>query len=83
MLGPHPLLTLLEPVKLTGEEKKIKNRTYVLATQQSPAPFQRFYDKVKALNDPSWKLVTMPTGHGIQIEDPEGTVALLLAELDR
>lgn len=83
VLGPHPLLTLMEPVKLTGEEKKIRNRTYVLATQQSPAPFQRFFDKVKAMNDPSWKLMTMPTGHGIQMEDPEGTAALLIAELDR
>jgi pimeloyl-ACP methyl ester carboxylesterase len=81
--GPHPLLTLTEPVKLDGSEKQIKHRTYVLANKLSPAPFQRFYDKVKALNDPSWKLMTMPTGHGIQREDPQGTAALLLAELER
>ncbi len=84
VLGPHPLLTLIEPVKLTGEGKKIKNKTYVLATGgPGPAGFQRFYDKVKALNDPSWRLLTMPTGHGIQLEDPEGTAKLLLEELDR
>jgi pimeloyl-ACP methyl ester carboxylesterase len=82
-VGPHPLLTLTEPVKLTGEEKKIKNRTYVLAAGQSPAPFQRFYDKIKAMNDPSWKLVTMPTGHAVQMEDPQGTAKLLIEELDR
>jgi pimeloyl-ACP methyl ester carboxylesterase len=82
-VGPHPLLTLMEPVKLTGEEKKIKNRTYVLAAGQSPAPFQRFYDKVKAMNDPSWKLMTMPTGHAVQMEDPQGTAKLLHEELDR
>jgi pimeloyl-ACP methyl ester carboxylesterase len=79
----HPLLTLLEPVRLSGEEKKIRNRTYVLATAEDPPPFQRFYDKVKAANDPSWRLLTRPTGHGIHVEDPAGTADLLLEELDR
>lgn len=79
----HPLLTFMEPVRLSGEEKKIRNRTYVLATGVSPPPFQFFYDKVKALNDPSWRLLTRPTGHGIHVEDPEGTAQLLLEELDR
>jgi len=83
-LGSHPLLTLMEPVKLTGEEKKIRSKTYVLANGgQGPAGFQRFYDKVKALNDSSWRLLTMPTGHGIQMEDPKGTAKLLLEELER
>lgn len=81
-LGPHPLLTLIEPVKLDGSEKQIKNRTYVLAGKP-PAGFQRFYDKVKVLNDPSWKLAILQTGHGVQSEDPEGTAKLLLEELER
>ena len=79
----HPLLTLIEPVRLSGEEKKIRNRTYVLATGENPPPFQRFYDKAKASNDPSWRLLTRPTGHGVHVEDPEGTAHLLLEELDR
>ena len=79
----HPLLTFIEPVHLSGEEKKIGNRTYVLATGESPAPFQQFYDKAKASNDPSWRLLTRPTGHGIHVEDPEGTASLILEELDR
>ncbi len=81
-VGPHPLLTLTEPVKLSGAEKQIKHRTYILASNP-PAPFQRFYDKLKALNDPSWKLATIPTGHAVQVEDPKGTAELFLAELAR
>lgn len=79
----QPLLTLIEPVHLSGEEKKIRNRTYVLATGQQPAAFQRFYDKAKASNDPSWRLLTRPTGHGVHVEDPEGTAKLILEELER
>jgi len=82
LLGFHPLLTLTEPVKLDGSEKRIKNRTYILANKP-PAPFQRFYDKVKAMNDPAWKLATLATGHVVMVEDPDGLTALLLAELSR
>ena len=83
VLGSHPLLTLIEPVKLT--ERRRRSRTALMCSPGGPGPagFQRFYDKVKALNDPSWKLVTMPTGHGIQTENPKGTAKLLLEELDR
>src|SRR5262249_1294414 len=38
---PHPLLTLIEPVKLSGAEKSIRNHTYILATKPQPAAFQR------------------------------------------
>jgi pimeloyl-ACP methyl ester carboxylesterase len=78
---PHPLLTLIEPVKLTGAERSIPNHTYILATQPQPAAFQRYYDKVR--NDPRWKTATMDCGHMILAEDPEGLVRLLLAEVGR
>jgi pimeloyl-ACP methyl ester carboxylesterase len=81
--APHPLLTLTEPLKLSGAERQVRNRTYVLATGTSPPPFQRFYDKAKAGGDPRWRLLTRPTGHGIHAEDPRGTAQLLLDELAR
>jgi len=79
--GAHPLLTLIEPVKLTGAEKTIRNHTYILATKTQPAPFQRYYDKVK--NDPAWKTVAMNCGHLVMAEDPEGLLSVLLEETDR
>ncbi len=75
-LNLHPLLTLLEPVRLDGAERKIANRTYILATQR-PA-FTRFYDKVK--DNPAWKVKTIDTGHVVMMEDPEGLVRLLIEE---
>jgi len=82
-VSPHPLLTFTEPVKLSGAEKKIKHRSYIVATGGVGPGFRHYYDKLKVLNDPSWKLVEMPTGHNIQTDDPDGLAALLLAELDR
>ena len=79
----HPLLTLTQPVKLSGAEKSIKNRTYILANKMQPAGFQRFYDKIKALNDASWRLATIATGHVVMSEDPEGLSKLLLEEVAR
>jgi len=79
--GAHPLLTLVEPVKLTGAEKKIKNNTYILATKTQPAPFQRYYDKVKS--DPRWRTVTMDCGHLVMADDPEGLLGVLREEAAR
>jgi pimeloyl-ACP methyl ester carboxylesterase len=76
--GPHPLLTLIEPVKLTGAEKAIPNHTYILATKTQPAPFQRYYDRVK--DDRRWKTVTMDCGHLVMAEDPQGLLKVLREE---
>jgi pimeloyl-ACP methyl ester carboxylesterase len=79
--GPHPLLTLIEPLKLSGAEKAIEHRTYILAAKVQPAPFQRYYDKVK--DSPGWKTVTLNCGHLVMAEDPEGLLAVLRAEAVR
>jgi pimeloyl-ACP methyl ester carboxylesterase len=75
-LGPHPLLTLTEAVKLDGSELAIPNRTYIWATQ-SPG-FQRFHDGLQS--DAAWKVKTIDTGHVVMLEEPEGLAALLLEE---
>jgi len=75
----QPLLTLLEPVKLSGAEKKIKNRSYILATGGQGPGFRRFYDKVK--DQPGWRVNTIATGHLAMLEDPEALAKLLLEEL--
>ena len=79
--GPHPLLTLIEPVKLNGTEKAIRNHTYILATKTQPAPFQRYYDKVK--DDPRWRAVTLNCGHLVMAEDPQGLLRILREEAVR
>jgi pimeloyl-ACP methyl ester carboxylesterase len=80
-LGPQPLLTFLEPVRLSGHEKAIKNRTYVYAEGPRPSVFTRFYEAVKA--DPAWTVHTVTSGHMAMLDDPETFTALLREELER
>lgn len=75
-LTRHPLLTLTQPVKMTGAEKAITKHTYIYATKDAPTVFTKFHERVKA--DPSWKVYTLPTGHGVMVEKPEETAAILL-----
>ncbi|HWL47404.1 MAG TPA: alpha/beta hydrolase, partial [Sphingomonadaceae bacterium] len=75
-LSRQPLLTLIEPVRLTGEERKVANHTYVYATRDAPTAFTRFYETVR--DDPAWRVVTVPTGHRVMADDPAGLIRLLL-----
>jgi pimeloyl-ACP methyl ester carboxylesterase len=77
----HPLLSLLEPVRLSGAEKKVRNRTYVYATREGPTGFSRFYEALKG--DPAWKVETADTGHMVMTDDPDHLIRLLLEEVDR
>jgi hypothetical protein len=72
--GPHPLATLTQPVQLTGGIGRVRQKTYVLATE--PARFTQFYDKVK--NDPGWTVHTLPCTTFIQLEMPNELTAVLL-----
>jgi pimeloyl-ACP methyl ester carboxylesterase len=67
-LGRHPLLTLLEAVHLTGEEKKIKRRAYVFASGWEPTPFKRFRDKVIA--DKAWEYHDAKSSHDVMGDQP-------------
>jgi pimeloyl-ACP methyl ester carboxylesterase len=77
-LTRHPLLTLLEPVHLTGEEKSIKSHTYIYATHGAPATFKKFYDR--AATDPAWKTHALNSGHGVMYDAPDALNTILLAE---
>jgi pimeloyl-ACP methyl ester carboxylesterase len=77
----HPLLTLLQPVKLNGSEQHVRNRTYVYATRDAPTGFTGFYESLQS--DSGWKLETMNTGHMAMTDDPDRLVELLLEEVDR
>jgi len=80
-LQPHPLLTLLEPVRFTGEEARVRNRTYVYATRDAPTVFTKFHERV--CGDPAWKVRSIATGHVVMLDDPAGLTALLIEEVDR
>ncbi len=75
-LGRHPLLSLIEPVRLTGEEAKVRRRIYIFATGWQPTPFRRFYDRV--LDDPQWEVHCADSGHDVMADQPGQLRAILL-----
>jgi len=75
-LGRHPLLTLIEPVRFTGEEAKVARRSYVFATNWAPTPFARFYDAVK--DDPTWQAQRAEASHDVMSDQPRQLCELLL-----
>ena len=76
----HPLLTLLEPVKLTGMEAEIRNRTYVYATRDAPTVFTKFRDRVA--DEGAWTLRELATGHMLWDDDFSGVLRILIAEAE-
>lgn len=75
-VGRHPLLTLLEAVRYTGEEAKIPSRTYVFATDWEPTPFRRFSQQVQA--EGGWAHHESKASHFVMADQPEQTVQILL-----
>jgi len=74
--GFHPLLTLLEAVRFTGEEAKIPRRAYVFATDYQPTPFPRFAERVR--NDPAWEYHESKASHMVMADQPDQVVEILL-----
>lgn len=74
--GRHPLLTLLEPVRFTGEEAKVPRRTYIFANGWQPSPFPRFRDAVKG--DPAWQLHEVGGGHDVMADQGKRLLEIVL-----
>jgi pimeloyl-ACP methyl ester carboxylesterase len=80
-LDHHPLMTLLEPVRFTGAEATVRNRTYIYATRGAPTIFTKFYENVKA--DPAWRVHEVDAGHVVMFDAADALNTMLLAEAER
>jgi hypothetical protein len=77
--APHPLVTLTQPLQLTGGIGRVRQKMYILGTE--PARFTRFYDKVK--NNPGWTVHTLPCTTFMQLEMPDELTAILLQAIPK
>ena len=68
-------------MRFSGKEAKVKNRTFILANGYDMRVFHRFYDQLK--DDPKWKVVTVPCGHDVMVDQPDTLAKLLLEEVGR
>jgi len=76
IVGYHPLLTLLEAVKLTGEETKIPRRAYIFASSWQPTPFPRFAEAIRS--HPDWDYHEADASHMVMDDQPEQVRDVLL-----
>ena len=76
VVGYHPLLTLVEALPMSGDEKTIARKSYIFATGYSPSPFPRFAEKAKAAG---WEYHETATDHFVMQNDPDLTEKVLLA----
>ena len=79
-VGRHPLLTLIEPVRFTGEEAKVGRRVYVFAESWQPTPFATF--RATVATDPAWELHHADASHNVMGDQPEQLRALMVALAD-
>lgn len=77
---PHPLATFLDPIRLTGEERKVRHRVFIAAQNFDMAAIEAAYDRLS--NDPAWRTARIESGHDLMIDAPEALAAALLAEVD-
>ena len=77
---PQSLATFQQPLELTGAVEKIKNVTYILATDWAGSPFTQFYEKAIAKG---WKALTMACGHDVQLDKPQELLEILLRVPDQ
>ena len=74
MVGYHPLLTLLEAVRLTGAEAAIPRKAYIFATGYQPTPFPRFAEKARI---DGWDYHETDCDHFVMQNRPELTAQVL------
>jgi len=74
--GRHPLLTLTEAVRFTGEEAKVPRHSYIFANNWQPSPFPRFAEAVK--HDPKWEYHEAKASHDVMSDQPEQLLKIVL-----
>ncbi|GAA4629942.1 alpha/beta fold hydrolase [Actinoallomurus vinaceus] len=74
---PHPIASLLQPLRLTGDLAHIRRRDYVYAAGwDGPSPFTAVYERLR--EDPAWTTHALPGGHNLMRDVPQDLVEILL-----
>jgi pimeloyl-ACP methyl ester carboxylesterase len=73
---PQALATFESPILLTGAGAAVKQRVYILADGWDPSPFRYF--AARCQGQPGWRVVKMPCGHDVMVDQPLELAAELL-----
>ena len=73
----HPLASLLQPLRLTGDLSHIRHRSYVYATGwDGESPFTPVYQRLR--DEPAWTTYALAGGHNLMRDVPQALTKLLL-----
>ncbi|GLX07111.1 alpha/beta hydrolase family protein [Microbispora sp. NBRC 16548] len=74
---PHPIASLLQPLRLTGDPARIGRRIYVYAAGwEGESPFTPTYERLR--EDPAWTTYALGGGHNLMRDAPEDLLKILV-----
>ncbi|MFC5823603.1 alpha/beta fold hydrolase [Nonomuraea insulae] len=73
----HPVASLLQPLRLTGDLAHLRRRVYVYAAGwDGPSPFTSVYERLR--EDRAWTTYALASGHNLMRDAPEDLLRILL-----
>ncbi|MEV0202768.1 alpha/beta hydrolase [Nonomuraea sp. NPDC050691] len=74
---PHPIASVLQPLRLTGDLSHVRRRDYVYAARwDGESPSTVFHDRLRP--DPAWTVHSLAGGHNLMRDTPDELVRILL-----
>ncbi len=73
---PHPARTLTEPIHLTGAQRSIPRRIYILASANVGSAYHAIHARLR--QDPGWETHAISSGHEMMITHPDHLAEILL-----
>jgi pimeloyl-ACP methyl ester carboxylesterase len=73
---PHPLASFVQSIKLKGNSRHARGRTFISGGAWPGSPFVALTERLR--NDPGWQVHEIPVGHNIARRDPHSLAAVLL-----
>jgi pimeloyl-ACP methyl ester carboxylesterase len=74
--APHPLATMLQPVRVEDGTFDVANKVFVWAEGFTEGPFEPFYRRLSHTD--GWETHRVPFGHDLLVEAPSVVESLLL-----
>ncbi|MBB5777665.1 alpha/beta fold hydrolase [Nonomuraea jabiensis] len=73
----HPIASLLQPLRLTGDLAHVRRREYVYAAAwEGESPFTPVYERLR--RDPSWTTHAVASAHNLMRDAPRDLLEILL-----
>jgi pimeloyl-ACP methyl ester carboxylesterase len=77
----HPLASLLQRIRLSGDLSRLRRRDFVYALRwPGDSPLRPSYERVR--DDPAWTVHELDGAHNLMRDNPDDLVRILLAAAD-